>query len=53
MNLRAGERDGIFVGSGDGSIELLIVQPEGKKKMPAAEWINGLKDKAHGPLGYE
>ncbi len=53
MNLRAGERDGIFVGSGDGSIELLIVQPEGKKKMPATEWINGLKDKAHGPLGHE
>ncbi len=31
----------LFVGCGDGSIELLEVQPEGKKRMPAEAFLNG------------
>ena len=31
----------VFCGSG--AVELLEVQPEGKKMMPAAEWLRGLK----------
>ncbi len=30
-----------FIGTQDGSLELLEVQPEGKKAMPAAEWLRG------------
>jgi methionyl-tRNA formyltransferase len=29
---------------GEGAVELLEVQPEGKKNMPAAEWLRGLKN---------
>lgn len=31
----------LLVGCGDGSIELLEVQPEGKRRMPAAAFLNG------------
>jgi methionyl-tRNA formyltransferase len=31
----------LFIGTGDGSIELLEVQSEGKKRMPAAAFLNG------------
>jgi methionyl-tRNA formyltransferase len=31
----------LFVGCGDGSIELLEVQLEGKKRMPSAAFLNG------------
>jgi methionyl-tRNA formyltransferase len=31
----------LFVGCGDGSIALLEVQPEGKKRMPAEAFLNG------------
>ena len=34
-NLRIGEREGSLVGAGEGANELLEVQPEGRKKMPA------------------
>jgi methionyl-tRNA formyltransferase len=31
----------LFAGCGDGCIELLEVQSEGKKRMPAAAFLNG------------
>ncbi|MCH1512338.1 MAG: hypothetical protein L7S58_02065 [Acidimicrobiales bacterium] len=42
-DLPAGERSGNLVGSGDGTVELVTVQPEGKKELSAKDWINGLK----------
>jgi methionyl-tRNA formyltransferase len=33
----------IFAGSGDGVIELLTVQPAGKRAMPATGWWNGVR----------
>lgn len=33
----------IIVGTGSGSIELLVVQPEGKQQMPASSWYNGVR----------
>ena len=51
-DLNPGQRNGVLVGSGDGEIELLTVQPEGKKIMSAGDWVNGLQGKALGPLGH-
>lgn len=34
---------GVFVGTGDSAIELLVVQPPGKSAMPAADWGRGLR----------
>ncbi len=50
-NLEVGQRKGFSVGSLDGTIELLEVQPEGRKKMSAEDWINGLTEKTTGYLG--
>ena len=50
-NLEVGQRKGFSVGSVDGTIELLEVQPEGRKKMSAEDWINGLTEKTTGYLG--
>lgn len=36
--------DGVFVGTGSGSIELLIVKPAGKASMTASDWARGLRD---------
>lgn len=36
-----GELDGLVVSTGEGSLELLEVQPEGKAPQPAAAWRNG------------
>jgi len=33
----------LFVAAGDGWLELLQVQPAGKKAMPAAEWLKGMR----------
>ena len=52
-NLRIGEREGSLVGAGEGAIELLEVQPEGRKQMPVKDWINGLPVNAGGYLGHE
>jgi methionyl-tRNA formyltransferase len=35
--------DGVAVGTGDGALRLVTVQPEGKAPMPAAAWVNGLR----------
>lgn len=31
------------VGTGSGSLELVTVQPQGKREMPAQAWVNGLR----------
>jgi methionyl-tRNA formyltransferase len=46
----SGER--LFAGCGSGtSLELLEVQPEGKRKMPAKDFVNGYRPKAGEKLG--
>ena len=46
-NLPAGQvsmiDDQVLVATGDGALELLIVQPPGKRPMPAAAWLRGLR----------
>jgi methionyl-tRNA formyltransferase len=46
-NLAKGEvavlRDQVLVGAGHGSLELLIVQPPGKRPMAAGAWLRGLR----------
>jgi methionyl-tRNA formyltransferase len=39
--LAPGALDGLRVGAGDGALELVEVQPEGKGPMAAAAWLNG------------
>lgn len=38
-----GVLDGLKVGTGDGSLELIEVQPEGREPMPAFAWRNGAR----------
>jgi methionyl-tRNA formyltransferase len=38
-----GELDGVVVGTGDGGLELVTVQPEGKGPQDAAAWRNGAR----------
>ena len=40
--LAVGRRE-VLVGTGHGALQLLEVQPQGKKPMPAAAWANGLR----------
>jgi methionyl-tRNA formyltransferase len=42
---------GAVVGTGDGGLELLEVQPEGKGPMPAAAWRNGARPRPGERLG--
>jgi methionyl-tRNA formyltransferase len=41
--LAPGEIDGVLVGTGDGTLELLSVHPEGRAVMSAAAWANGAR----------
>jgi methionyl-tRNA formyltransferase len=41
--LEPGAVDGLRVGAGDGAVELVEVQPEGKGTMAAADWRNGAR----------
>ncbi|NQX28540.1 methionyl-tRNA formyltransferase [Microbacteriaceae bacterium VKM Ac-2854] len=42
---RLGLIDGrAVVGTGDGCVELVLVQPAGKNPMPGAAWVRGLRD---------
>ncbi|HEX4488194.1 MAG TPA: methionyl-tRNA formyltransferase [Terriglobales bacterium] len=43
--------DGLVVGCGEGSLELLEVQPEGKKRMPAADFVRGYRPENGETLG--
>ncbi len=47
----AGCLEGTTVGTGDGALELLRVQPEGKPAMEAAAWRRGLHLDASARLG--
>ena len=49
--LAPGELAGDFVGTGDGVLQLLAVQPEGKASMPAGEWLRGARAKPGERLG--
>jgi methionyl-tRNA formyltransferase len=46
-----GVLDGVAVGTGDGALRLVTVQPEGKAPMPAAAWVNGLRFEVGERLG--
>ncbi len=39
--LEPGQLDGIRLGTGEGVLELVTIQPEGKPRMDAAAWLNG------------
>jgi methionyl-tRNA formyltransferase len=44
------ERGAVYVGTGTVSVRLGDVQPQGKRRMPAADWARGLRaDSAAGP----
>jgi methionyl-tRNA formyltransferase len=49
--LSPGELSGNLVGTGEDVLELLVVQPEGKAPMPAAEWLRGARPKPAERLG--
>ncbi|MEM6654607.1 MAG: methionyl-tRNA formyltransferase [Planctomycetota bacterium] len=49
--LAAEER--LVVACGEGAVELLIVQPAGKRAMPAADWLRGAKLAVGDVLGAE
>lgn len=46
-----GSIDGVLVATGEGSLRLVTVQPEGKKPMAADAWINGVQPSAADRLG--
>ena len=48
---KPGEIFGDIVATGDGCLELLVVQPEGKPPMPAKEWLRGARAKPGEQLG--
>jgi methionyl-tRNA formyltransferase len=46
-----GAQDGVVVGTGDGSLRLVTVQPEGRGPMAAEAWVNGARLEPHERLG--
>ncbi|MCU1488471.1 MAG: Methionyl-tRNA formyltransferase [Actinomycetia bacterium] len=46
-----GVLDGLVVGTGDGGLELVTVQPEGKGPQDASAWRNGTRPEPHERLG--
>jgi methionyl-tRNA formyltransferase len=44
-------KDGVWVATGEGALELLLVQPAGKRVLAAVEWRRGLRDVAGARLG--
>jgi methionyl-tRNA formyltransferase len=43
--------DGLVVGCGEGALELVVVQPEGKARQDAAAWRNGARPSSDDRLG--
>jgi methionyl-tRNA formyltransferase len=43
--------DGLVVPTGDGAIRILEVQPEGRPRMTAEQWMNGVRWDGSEPLG--
>ncbi len=37
------EGGGVLLGCGDGALELCELQPPGGRRMPAADWLRGLR----------
>ncbi len=50
-DLGPGELDGIVVGTGDGTLELVEVQAEGRRRQPAEEWSRGARPRPDELLG--
>jgi methionyl-tRNA formyltransferase len=46
-----GTIDGLNVGCGEGALELVVVQPEGKARQDAAAWRNGARPSSDDRLG--
>jgi methionyl-tRNA formyltransferase len=46
-----GRIDGLLVGTGEGALELVMVQPEGKGPQAASEWRNGARPRPGERLG--
>ena len=46
-----GTIDGLIVGCGQGALELVVVQPEGKARQDAAAWRNGARPTSDDRLG--
>jgi methionyl-tRNA formyltransferase len=51
ISLAPGHLDGSFVGTGDGVLELVEVQPEGKGRQPIVAWRNGARPTPTDRLG--
>jgi methionyl-tRNA formyltransferase len=49
--LAPGQIDGLAIGTGDGTIELVDVQPEGRARQPATAWRNGAQPGPPDQLG--
>ena len=49
--LAAEPPDSVAVPAGDGEIHLVEVQPEGRRRMPAAAWANGVAGDVVAGLG--
>ncbi len=49
--LAPGEIDGVVVGTGERTLELVVVQPEGKAPQPAEAWRHGARPGPHERLG--
>jgi methionyl-tRNA formyltransferase len=49
--LPPGALDGLRAGAGEGAVELVEVQPEGKASMVAADWRNGARPRSDERLG--
>ncbi|CAN5693836.1 hypothetical protein BH20ACT2_BH20ACT2_25390 [soil metagenome] len=50
--LSPGTLDGVRVAAGDGCLELVEVQPEGRARQPAEAWRNGARPTATDRLGH-
>jgi methionyl-tRNA formyltransferase len=50
-SLTPGSFHGLVVGAGDGLVQLVRVQPEGKPAMEARAWVNGARPTATDRLG--
>lgn len=46
-----GRLDGVVVATGDGGLELIEVQPEGRRRVDAASWRNGARPRPDEVLG--
>jgi methionyl-tRNA formyltransferase len=47
------ERDGVYAGTGTIPVRLGDVQPQGKRRMPAADWVRGIRINPDASLGFD